>query len=367
VKAVRIFGHGGPEVIQYGDYKAPEPGEDDILVRVIATSVSAWDVKYRRGDLETMGAKAGLPGRKAFPMPQQLGREAAGIVEAVGEKVTDYEIGDRVLGLVHPENPMCLEAMRGLSNLSHGVDFPGHVSYGGNAQFISRPQHHYMKLPDSVTFDQAAAGAWSFPTSHRIVMDRFGVRPGDTILVTGTSGGMGNATTQWAKLAGARVIGVTRKAERIPLIEAIGADLVIDTANLEEAKQKISDFTFGQGVDHAVEYTGNSDLQKLCIGAMRLGGNFCPVGGDMCFDPLPLRVIDFTRLELNVHGIRGSRLIDQHTYLQQLGLGRINVPVGLTLPLSKIHQAHEMVENSEVVGKIVLHPWADEDVAKERA
>jgi NADPH:quinone reductase-like Zn-dependent oxidoreductase len=359
MKAVRIFDHGAPGVIQYGDYDVPEAGENDVLVKVLATSVSAWDVKYRRGDLEIMGAKVGLPGRKAFPMPQQLGREAAGIVEAVGEKVTDFDIGDRVLGLVHPENPDCLEAIRGLSNLSHGVDFPGHVAHGGNAQYISRPQHHYMKLPDSVTFDQAAAGAWSFPTSHRIVMDRFGVRPGDTIFVTGTSGGMGNATTQWAKLAGARVIGVTRKAERIPQIEAIGADLVVDTSNLEEAKQKIMDFTFGQGVDHAVEYTGNSGLQKLCISVMRLGGNFCPVGGDMCFDSLPLRVIDFTRLELNVYGIRGSRLIDQYIYLQQLGLGGIDVPVGMTMPLSNIRQAHEMVENSEVVGKIVLRPWAD--------
>jgi NADPH:quinone reductase-like Zn-dependent oxidoreductase len=362
MKAVRIFTHGGPEVIQYDDYDAPGLGEDDVLVKVLATSVSYWDVKYRRGDLEIMGAKEGLPGRKTFPMPQQLGREAAGVVEAIGEKVTEFKPGDRVLGLVHPENPNCLESIRGLSNLSLGVDYPGHVAHGGNAQFISRPQHHYMKLPDSVTFDQAAAGAWSFPCSHRVVVDRFGVRPGDTIFVTGTSGGMGNATTQWAKLAGARVIGVTRKSERIPQIEAIGADLVVDTSNLEEAREKIREFTFGHGVDHAVEYTGNSDLQKLCIGVMRLGGNFCPVGGDMCFDPLPLRVIDFTRLELNVHGIRGARLIDQHTYLQQLGMGKISVPVGLTMPLSKIHQAHEMVENSGVVGKIVLHPWAADDV-----
>ncbi len=82
----------------------------------------------------------------------------------------------------------------------------------------------------------------------------------------------------------------------------------------------------------------------------------------MTLDPLPFRVIDFTRLELTVHGIRGSRLCDQYTYLQQLGLGAIQVPIAITLPLSKIQEAHDLAEHSKVVGKVVLHPWADEDV-----
>ncbi len=362
MKAARIFEHGSPEKIQYGDYEIPKVGEADVLVKVLATSVSGWDVKYRRGDLEQLGNKVGLPGRKAFPMPQQLGREAAGVVEAIGERVTHFQVGDRVLGLVHPENSSCLEAIRGLGNLSIGIDYPGHVAPGGNAQFVSRPEHYWMKLPDSVDYDHAAAGAWSFPTSHRIIVDRFGVRPGDTILVTGTAGGMGSATVQWAKLAGARVVGVTRKDERISQVEAIGADLVVNSSRPEEAKQQIMDFTFGQGVDHAVEYTGADSLQKMCLSVMRLGANFCPVGGDMTLDPLPFRVIDFTRLELTVHGIRGSRLCDQYTYLQQLGLGAIQVPIAITLPLSKIQEAHDLTEHSKVVGKVVLHPWADEDV-----
>ena len=110
MKAVRLFEFGGPEKLVYGDYPDPDVGPGDVLVKVIATSVSRWDIKYRTGEVHHFYGKAtghhgGIHGRPAFPMPMQLGRDVAGDVVAVGAAVDGFKPGDRVVGIVHPENP----------------------------------------------------------------------------------------------------------------------------------------------------------------------------------------------------------------------------------------------------------------------
>src|ERR1700733_3895140 len=112
--SVRLFEYGGPEKLIYGEYDLPPLRERDVLVKNMAGSVSRWDVKYRAGDL----ARYQLPGRAAFPLPQQLGREAAGEVVATGRAVTRFKAGDCVIGVTHPEDLNSIETARGLGNLS---------------------------------------------------------------------------------------------------------------------------------------------------------------------------------------------------------------------------------------------------------
>ncbi|SIQ19499.1 quinone oxidoreductase family protein [Maribacter ulvicola] len=360
MKAVRIFEHGDIDVLKYDEYEFPEIGEFDVLVKVKATSVSGWDIKYRKGAWRKLNeGKALLPGRKGFPLPQQLGRESAGEVVQVGNRVSNFEVGDRVLGLVHPENSLCENAIRGLGNLSTELDYPGHTMFGGNAQYISRPEHYFMKLPENVSFRSAAAGAWAYPTAHRIITDRLNVQVGDVVFVSGSSGGMGIATIQWANLKGALIIGTTRNSDKIHELERLGCDKVVNTsAPVNEVVNEINEFTKGRGVDHAIEYTGASNIQEIILKTIRTGGTICPVGGDMSSNPFPVRVIDFTRLELNMVGIRGSRLKDQVAFLWALSLGTIKPIIFKTMPLNAIKEAHELVENGkDVVGKVMLDPW----------
>ena len=116
-------------------------------------SVSGWDIKYRNGSiLKKFAEGKGLPGRKPFPLPQQLGREAVGLVVQVGKNVTQFQSGDRVLGLVHPEKSGDINAIHGFGNLSVGLDYPGHAMKGGNAQYVSRPEHYWMPIPDNVPY-----------------------------------------------------------------------------------------------------------------------------------------------------------------------------------------------------------------------
>jgi NADPH:quinone reductase-like Zn-dependent oxidoreductase len=360
VKAVRLFEFGGPDKLVYGEHPVPELGPGDVLVKVLATSVSRWDVKYRSGEVhafygKSTGHHGGIHGRRAFPMPTQLGRDAAGEVAAVGEGVTTLAPGDRVLGMTNPENALSRASIRGLGNLSGGVDLPGHTMFGGYAQFVARPESYWIKVRPDLDLDQGAAAMWPCATAHRIVASRLDLRMNDSVLITGAAGGMGTATLQLAKLAGATVIATTRHRGKADKLKREGADIVVDTSR-EDALAIIRDVTGGEGVDAAVEYTGAPALMRLCIDALRLGGTFCPVGGEL--SDIPLRVIDMVSKELNVRGIRGATRNDQRVVAELLEKGRITMPIHAVLPLAEAGRAHAMLENGEdLVGRIVLHPW----------
>ncbi|HEY1473704.1 MAG TPA: zinc-binding alcohol dehydrogenase family protein [Pseudolabrys sp.] len=362
MKAVRLFEFGGPDRLVYGDFPMPEVGPGDALVKVLATSVSRWDLKYRSGEVHEFYGKAtghsgAIAGRKPFPMPMQLGRDVAGEVVSVGADVRSLKAGDRVIGIVHPENPQSNPAKRGLGNLSTGVDLPGHTMFGGYAQFVARPENYWIKASPAVSADLAAASMWACATAHHVVAARLGARSGDCVLITGASGGMGTATLLLAKLAGCSVIATTRNPQKTAALTQLGADLVVDTNN-GSAAQQIRDFTGGEGVDGAVEYTGATELMRLCIDATRLGGTFCPVGGEM--KELPLRIVDLIGKELNVHGVRGSTLNDQRIVAELLEQGRLVMPIHAALPLAKVGEAHRMLESGrDLVGRVVLHPWGD--------
>lgn len=361
MKAVRLYEFGGPEKLIYEDQPVPETGANDVLVKVLATSVSRWDIKYRSGEVHEFygkitGHQGAIPGRKPFPMPMQLGRDVAGEVAAVGKDVTTLKPGDRVLGMTNPENMLSLASIRGLGNLSGGVDLPGHTMFGGYAQFVARPEHYWIKISPTLDLDQGAAAMWPCATAHRIIVNRLNVRPNDNVLITGASGGMGTATLRLAKLAGATVIATTRHPGKAEKLRREGADIVVDTSR-GDTLRLIREATGGEGVDAAVEYTGSSDLIRLCIDALRLGGTLCPVGGELT--QLPLRVVDMVSKELNVHGIRGASRNDQRIVAELLEKGRLVMPVHAVLPLARAAEAHAMLEHSkDVVGRIVLHPWA---------
>src|SRR5262249_35307787 len=179
------------------------------------------------------GPRGASPDRPPFPMPMQLGRDVAGEVAAVGDGVSALKPGDRVLGVTHPENPRSLATMRGLGNLSGGVDLPGHTIFGGYAQFVARPESCWTKTRDALAPARGAVAMWPCATAHRIVVSRLALRPNDNVLITGASGGMGTATMQLAKLAGATVMAATRYCGKEAKLRREGADHVVDVSRTD--------------------------------------------------------------------------------------------------------------------------------------
>lgn len=352
--AVRLFEYGGPDKLVYGEFDLPTLGERDVLVKNFAGSVSLWDVKYRAGDL----ARYQLPGRAPFPLPQQLGRETAGEVVAAGSRVRHFKPGDRVIGVTHPEDPDSAETARGLGNLSRNIAIPGHQAFGSYAQYLVRDERMWLPLPEGVDYEQAGVALWPFSSSHRIVRDRLRVKLGDCALIAGASGGMGQATMQLCRLAGARVLATTRHAAKAKILRELGADAAVVTTDAESARAEIMALTDGQGVDHAVDFTGSRDVLGLLGNVMRLGGNLV-VSSEQGHEPLPFLASDLIRLELNLLGIRGARMNDMLTVLKLLGAGRIKTRIAARFPLAKAGEAHTLLMNSrDLVGRIALLPWA---------
>jgi NADPH:quinone reductase-like Zn-dependent oxidoreductase len=189
------------------------------------------------------------------------------------------------------------------------------------------------------------------------VRDRLRVRPGDNVLVTGASGGMGQATLQLAKLAGARVIATTRHEGKARTLRELGADAVVVTGDPDQAFKDVSRLTGGEGVDHAVDYTGNPELLRFLTGVMRLGGRLV-ITSEQGREPLPFTAADMIRLELNLLGIRGARMNDMLTVLKLLDEGRIETRIAARFPLAKVGEAHTLLETSpDLVGRIVVLPW----------
>jgi NADPH:quinone reductase-like Zn-dependent oxidoreductase len=352
--AVRLFEYGGPEKLVYGEYDLPPLGDRDVLVKNLAGSVSRWDVKYRAGDL----ARYQIPGRASFPLPQQLGREAAGEVIAAGGAATRFKPGDHVIGVTHPEDPFAIETARGLGNLSRDIAIPGHQVFGSYAQYLVRDERMWLPLPGGVSYEQAGVALWPFSSSHRVVRDRLRVRLGDTVLIAGASGGMGQATTQLCKIAGARVIATTRHPAKAAILRELGADAAVVTTDPERARAEVLALTGNDGVAHAIDYTGSPDVLRFLGSVMRLGGSIV-ISSEQGREPVPFTAADLIRLELNLLGIRGARMNDMMTVLALLGSGRIQTRIAARFPLARVGEAHALLATSpDLVGRIAVLPWA---------
>ena len=353
MKAVRLFEYGEPSVLQYIDVPLPEVGECDVLIKVRATSVNKFDVWYRCGFL----AKFQLPGREPFPMPFQLGRDVAGEVAAVGAKVTQFKKGDRVVGMVHPACGQCEPCQRGLDNLCINTKLPGHTAFGGYAEYVSRQETEVMLAPEGVSWEKLGCCVWSYSTSWNIVSRRGDLRPGQSVLITGGSGGMGTAAIQLCRLVGASKIiatsGSPTKGERL---QQIGVDHVVNYHDADAADQ-VKSLTNGSGVDLVIDFIGG-EMFLLGMNCLRLAGNICLVAGLEATTPLPLNVMASALIgkRIDIRGIRASKRIDNRIVLQFLGEGKIDPVIDRVMPLSEAAKAHEILEKQEHIGKIVLVP-----------
>ena len=216
----------------------------------------------------------------------------------------------------------------------------------------------WLPLASGVDYEQAGVALWPFSSSHRVVRDRLKVRLGDTVLIAGASGGMGQATMQLCKLAGARVIATTRHAGKAAILSELGADAAVVTVDAERARTDVLALTVGEGVDHAVDYTGSPELLRFLGSVMRLGGRLV-VSSEQGREPMPFTAADMIRLELNLLGIRGARMNDMLAVLKLLGDGRIKTRIAARFPLARIGEAHTLLETSpDLVGRIVVLPWA---------
>jgi NADPH:quinone reductase-like Zn-dependent oxidoreductase len=291
VKTVAIRRFGGPEVLELIELDPPEPGAEDVLIETRASGVGPWDTKLR----------AGLVGTD-YALPWVLGSECAGVVERVGEDVAGLAPGDEVFSWAHLR--------------------------GTYAERVITPATWTAPKPDLLSFEQAGALPLAGTTAHQAVTEDLAVNPGETLLVTGASGGVGGFAVQIAFAAGAYVIATARPESR---------DFVLGLG----AAEVISDLDDARPFDALLDCVGG-DLLPQALERLREGGRAATL--------LPPAIED-SRVEFIWGRPDGSRLRELARLVDD---GRLRVELEQVLPLDEAARAHELIEAGGRRGKLVL-------------
>lgn len=331
--------HGGPDVLKLEQLPVPEPGPGEVRVRVRAVALNHLDVWVRRGG-------------PAFKLeyPHRLGSDVTGTVDAVGPGCS-AKPGTKVVVQPGLSDGRCAACLGGHDNLCRNYRILGENSQGGYAEYLVVPEVNLAPYPERLDFAHAAASLLSFLTAWQMVVHKARVAPGDTVLVHGGGSGVGVAAIQIAKLHGARVITTSSSADKLARAKALGADHGIGYDDFVAETKRLTD---KRGADAVIEHVGG-DVFASSIRAVRAGGRIVTCGATAGFHPaIDLRHIFFRQVEV-LGSTMGSKA-DLLAVLGHVAAGRLQPVVHAVLPLARAGDAHRMLEDRSVFGKLVLEP-----------
>lgn len=320
--AIRIHRYGGPEILQWEPVPVGEPGPGQAKIRHTAIGLNFIDVYQRTGLYPSV-------------LPSVLGREAAGVVEAVGPRVKDLAVGQRV---------------------AYALSEPGAYS-----QVRLLPADRLVVLPDSIVDQQAAALMLKGLTVQALLRQTYRVRKGDTVLIHAAAGGVGLIAVQWAKYLGAKVIGVVSSQAKADLVRARGADHAL--LSQDDWVSQAKGLTRGKGVNVVYDSVGK-DTFFASLDCLRPLGMMVTYGNSS--GPVP----PVAPLELSKRGSLfltrptlfhyiATRSALQRAARELFGLvaqSVISVHVGQTYPLQDAAGAHRDLESRQTTGSTVLLP-----------
>lgn len=255
--AMRLQRPGGLEHLQRFEVRprAPEPGE--IQVRIEASSLNYHDYAVASGQIEVADRRVPLS-------------DAAGTVTAIGEGVTEYEVGDAVLSCA------CPNWLDGEPTEQKLAGIVGEQVDGFATQTVTRPYHSFTRAPVGYSAIQSATLSTAATTAWRGLIDQAGVRPGDVVLTQGT-GGVSVFAVQFAKMAGCRVIATSSSDQKLERLRLLGADEVINYRSTPDWGMEAFELTDGRGVDVVMEVGGAGTLPQS-IRAIGIGGRISLIG-----------------------------------------------------------------------------------------
>jgi NADPH:quinone reductase len=332
MKAVRIHAHGGPQVMRWEDVALPPPAAGEARVRHTAIAVNFSDLNLRRGGFYTS---------EPMPMPLILGNEAAGVVESVGEGVTNVKAGDRIAYV--------------------GVNAAFYQHTGAYAEARNMPATRLIPLPDGLSNTQAAAMMVKGLTASLVVHRVFTPKPGDTVLIHAAASGVGMILAQWAKHLGATVIGTVGSRDKAEIAAAHGCDhtILYRETDFVAAVKRIAP----KGV-HAVYDGVGKDTFTPSLDCIRPFGIIVNYGNASGHVP-PLDILDLSRkgaLSVSRPGL-SHYLKDLDQFRAAAGElfrfvadGTLRIAISRTYPLQDAAQAHRDIESRTVSGSVVLIP-----------
>jgi NADPH:quinone reductase-like Zn-dependent oxidoreductase len=340
MKAILFHQHGGPSVLEYADFPTPEPGPGQVLVRLRAAALNRLDLWVRQG----------WPGIR-LEYPHIPGADGAGEVAAVGEGVKRWQGGERVV--IHPNLSCgrCAVCASGYDNRCPEWKLLGETVRGTYAEFVCVPEANLLSLPKDFPMKNAAAAALVYQTAWHSLIERGGLRAGETVLVVGASGGVNTACIQIARLAGASVLVVGSTQQKLALAESLGATGLIDRSKEENWSRAVYQMTQKHGVDVVVDNVGTTFPQSFR--AVRRGGRILTVGntGGAQFE-IDNRFV-FSK-HISIIGSTMGRRVDFITVMELIFNGRLAPVVDSVFLLKEAAVAQSRLESGDQMGKIVL-------------
>ncbi len=320
MKAIVVREYGKPEVMKLEEVSIPEVEASQILVQVKAIGVNPVDAYIRSGIYPV------VPN-----LPYTPGKDAAGIVEKVGENITKVRVGERV--------------------------YTADSVSGTYAEYAVCRENQVNHLPENISFEQGAGVFVPFATSFRALFQKAKAKSGETVLIHGASGGVGIAAIQWAKNAGCRVIGTASSEAGKKLVKEQGADFVFDHSK-ENYLKDILEATENKGVDVILEMLANVNLVKD-FDVLAKYGRIVIIGnrGSLDFNPRLTMGKDATIYGMALFNFSPEEEQEIHREIYQgLRMGYLNPIVGQSFLLAQASTAHHEVIESKAFGKIVLIP-----------
>jgi len=321
MRAIRVHKFGGPEVLQVEEVPVPKHGEQEVLIHVLATGVNPFETYIRSGN---------YPARTKLPYTP--GIDAAGVIEAVGAKVTKFKVGDRV--------------------------FTTHKVVGTYAEYCVCPDDSCWSLPQRITYTQGAGIGVPYFTAYRSLFQLAHARPSQSILVHGASGAVGLATVQLAKAFGMTVFGTAGTEDGLKLVKQSGAHYVFNHRNPDYVNELMK-ASGSQGFDLILEMLGNVNLGTDCE-VVKPHGTIIVIGarGTAQIDPRLLMGKDASIIGMHLgFGTTDPRDWDDMGAALSAGFenGTLTPVVDKVYPLEKASDAHrDIMESSGAKGNLVL-------------
>jgi NADPH:quinone reductase-like Zn-dependent oxidoreductase len=334
MKAVVLEQQGSLDQLKYvSDFPEPVVIEDHVVIRVKAASFNYHDVFTVRG----------MPGIKV-PLPMIIGLDMAGEILEIGPNVNGWKVGDRVL--VNP-----LNRHRGLM---------GEMVHGALAEKCLVAQHQLIRMPDAVTFEDAASLPVAYGTAHRMLVTHKTVNSGDRVLVLGASGGVGTACVILAKMLEAEVIACASSADKLRRLKELGADEVVNYKETDFSRWTVEKYgkpqrrSYEGGVDVLINFTGG-DTWQPSLRCVKRGGKILVCGATAGYDPKEdLRYV--WSFELQIVGSNSFYDDNLHALMHFIEQGTMKPIIDKVLPLEHAVEGLHMIERREVFGKIVVTP-----------
>ena len=321
---IQFSQHGGPEVLEQVEVEVPVPAAGEVRVRNHAIGLNFIDTYFRSG----LYAPPSLP--------SGLGTEGAGVIEAVGEDVDQWQVGERVAYATGP--------------------------LGAYGEHHVLPARHLVKLPDAIGFEQAAAVMLKGLTTQYLLRQVHPLQAGETILFHAAAGGVGSIACQWAKALGARLIGVVGSAEKAERAQALGAWATIDRTR-EDVVQRVLELTDGQKCPVVYDSVGKSswEISLDCVAPRGLLVSFGNASGAVTGVNLGVLAqkgsLFVTRPILAGYADTAPRLQAMAAELfEMIASGKIEVEIGQRFALGEAAEAQRLLAEGRTTGSTILLP-----------